>query len=105
MSEGSMFFQLDPVDHLLTLRVRRRPSGPAPVGPQGQRVEGQQGGSSSLRHYHAARSPKYRGERKAHNRFPWFLYNAEITVLVPHADPRSNAHESCAESWPSSRFG
>ena len=28
MSEGSMLLQLDPLDHLLTLRVRRRPSGP-----------------------------------------------------------------------------
>ena|ERR1700687_5957216 len=38
MSEGLMLLQLDPVDQLLTLRVRRRPSGPAPVGPQGRRV-------------------------------------------------------------------
>jgi len=38
MSEGLVLLQLDPLDHLLTLRVRRRPSGPAPVGPQGQRV-------------------------------------------------------------------
>src|SRR5258708_3737153 len=34
----SWFLQLDPMDHPLTLRVRHRPSGPAPVGPQGQRV-------------------------------------------------------------------
>src|SRR5258707_15278023 len=38
MSEGPMPLQLDPLDNPLTLRVRRRPSGPAPVGPQGQRV-------------------------------------------------------------------
>src|SRR5258708_9350390 len=38
MSEDLMVLQLDPLDHSLTLRVRRRPSGPAPVGPQGRRV-------------------------------------------------------------------
>src|SRR5258707_14672344 len=38
LSDGLMLLQLDPLDHLLTLRVRRRPSGPAPVGPQGRRV-------------------------------------------------------------------
>jgi hypothetical protein len=40
MSEGPMLLQLDPLDPSLTLRVRLRPSGPAPVGPQGQRVPG-----------------------------------------------------------------